>query len=154
MVLSGDTIYVKDSLTTAELPYLYNGQVVLPLGTEVGTYQDTLQVSSASGECSQTVVLTIIVRQPDAVDNVGFTTLNIRPTAVSRNEIVYIDNDFTASQRAEMTIDMYDMLGHRMDVNIPETGVITISNFPCAGVYTIRITTSEQVFIGRVIVKN
>ena len=153
-VLSNDTIYVKDSLTTAELPYLYNGQEVLPLGTAEGTYQDTLKISGAGSGCTQIVVLTIIVRQPDAVDNVGFTTLHIRPTAVSRNEIVYIDNDFTASQRAEMTIDMYDMLGHRMDVNIPETGVITISNFPCAGVYTIRITTSEQTFIGRVIVKN
>ncbi len=153
-VLSGDTIYVQDSTTTAQLPYLYNGQVVLALGTPEGTYQDTLEISSASGECSQIVVLTITVRQSDAVDNVGYTSLRIRPTVVSRNEIVYIDNDFTAAQRAEMTIEMFDMLGHHIEVQIPETGAITISNFPCAGVYTILISTSEQTFIGRVIVKN
>lgn len=153
-VLSGDTLFVKDTITTDELPYLYNGEVILPLETPEGVHTDTVEVKSESGACSQIVILTITVRQPDAVDNVGYTGLVIRPNVVRRNEIVTIGNDFSPSERAEMTVEMFDMLGHRMDVRIPETGAITIGNFPSAGIYTVRISTGEQTFIGRIVVKN
>lgn len=153
-VLSGDTLYVKDTTTTAQLPYMYNGEVILPIETPEGVYTDAIEVKSESGKCSQIVVLTITVRQPDAVDNIGYNSLQIRPNAVSRGETVYIDNDFSASERAEMNVEMFDMLGHRMEVRIPETGAITISDFPSAGVYTVRISTGEQTYIGRIVVKN
>ena len=153
-VLTNDTAFVNDSITTAQLPYLYAGEVILPLDTKEGIYHDTIEVKSESGTCSQIVVLTITVRQADAVDNVGYHTLQIRPNAVRRDETVYIDNSFTASERAEMTVEMFDMLGHRMDVRIPQSGAITISDFPAAGIYTVRISTGEQTYIGRIVVKN
>lgn len=153
-VLSGDTLHVTDEITTDQLPYMYNGEVVLPLDTKEGVYTDTLDVKSETGKCSQTVILTVTVRQPDAVDNIGYNSLQIRPNAISRGETVYIEHDFSASERAEMTIEMFDMLGHRMEVRIPETGAITISDFPSAGVYTVRISTDEQTYIGRIVVKN
>ena len=153
-VLEGDTLFVNDTITTAELPYLYNGEVILGIDTEEGVYSDTIEVKSESGKCSQIVVLTVTVRMAEAVDNVGYNTLRIRPNAVTRGETVFIDNDFTATERADMHIEMFDMLGHRMTVQVPETGAVTISDFPMAGVYTVRISTGEQTYIGRIVVKN
>lgn len=153
-VLSGDTLHVTDEITTDQLPYMYNGEVILPLDTKEGVYTDTVEVKSETGKCSQTVILTVTVRQADAVDNIGYNSLQIRPNAISRGETVYIEHDFSASERAEMNVEMFDMLGHRMDVRVPETGAITISNFPSAGIYTVRISTGEQTYIGRIVVKN
>lgn len=153
-VFTGDTLHIADEITTDQLPYEYAGEEVLPLGTTEGFHVDTIEVKSETGNCTQVVILTITVRQTDALDNVKYATLQIRPNVIQRGETVRIENDFSASDRAEMTLNMFDMLGHRIELNIPEEGAITLSDFPSAGVYVVRLSTSEQIYIGRIVVKN
>ncbi len=153
-VFTGDTLRVVDDITTDQLPYEYNDEIILPVGTQEGTYTDTVNVKSETGNCEQVVILTVTVRQPEALDNVKYATLHLRPNAIQRGETVSIENDFSAAERAEMTVNMFDMLGHRLEVNVPKEGAITISDFPSAGVYVVRISTTEQIYIGRVVVRN
>lgn len=150
-----DTVVVDTTITVEELPYFYeNTSITYPRGTEPGKYVDTITVAGADEHCDYVLIHSLTIRGGDAVDNVGYHTLQIRPNAVRRDETVYIDNSFTASERAEMTIEMFDMVGHRMEVSVPESGAITISDFPGAGVYTVRISTGKQTYIGRIVVKN
>lgn len=150
-----DTVKVDTTITVEDLPYFYeNTSITYPRGTEPNTYVDTITVTGGGEQCDYVLIHTLVVRGGEGVDNVRFADLLIRPNVVRRGEVVYIDNDFTSSERAEMRIEMFDMVGHRMDIQVPEAGAIMISDFPTAGVYTVRISTFEQTYIGRIIVKN
>lgn len=154
-VLQSDTLFVKDSITVDQLPYYYQDKLILDVNAEVGVHHDTLTIESQSGACRQVVVLEIEVTLGDALEEVAYASLTLNPTLVRCGETVVVENEFSAAERASMQITLFDMVNHRILIDVPESGPITINDIPCvAGVYIVRITTQNQTYIGRIVVKN
>ncbi|MGM9809530.1 MAG: hypothetical protein ACI30J_01495 [Paludibacteraceae bacterium] len=154
-VITTDTLYLADTIGIEDLPYLYNGEVVLEdTVSAAGIYHRVLVVAGDS--CSQVVDFTItVLPKPEGFnETVASHQLTIRPNIITRSEYVTVVNNFSASERAMMKVELCDILGHTLPVSVPQTGDITIGDFPAAGVYTLRITTDSQTFVGQIIVQN
>lgn len=153
-VITTDTIYIADTIGIEDLPYLYNGEVVLEDSVSAGIYHRSMEIAGDS--CSQVVDFTITVMpKQEGISEVAATRqLQIRPNVITRSQYVTVVNDFTASERATMKMELCDILGHTLPVSVPQTGAITIGDFPAAGVYTLRITTDTQTYVGQIIVQN
>ena len=66
-VVNGETIYVKDTITTSELPYEYMS-LYYDMATAPGVYTETIEVVAEN--CKDVIVHTLVVELADAVENI------------------------------------------------------------------------------------
>lgn len=150
-----DTIRIDTTINAADLPYFYPGtSVTYPIGTAAGVYTDTVLVQAGNGGCDYLLIHRLEIRGTESIGNLTGASLQLRPTLLNRNEKVYIDNRFTPAEKATLRIEVYDMVGHTVDIHVDMQETICLSNFPAAGIYSVRITTESGIYIGRVVVKN
>ena len=155
-VLSGDTTRVEDTITTADLPYEYQGKVY-PVGTAAGVYVDTFVVSNEN--CDNVIILTLTIEEIVGVDNLRISDLIMVPNPVAIGEELYVGADFTSEELEDMIVEVFNVTGQC--VYRQESAQLSIVNSQFvitglhqAGVYMVNITTATgSRYHGKVIVK-
>ena len=150
-VINGDTTYVEKRIKQDELPYeymdLYYGEA-----TEPGTYVETIVTEAKN--CKDVIIHTLIVDVADAIDNVNTTDLTLIPNPVKANNTLYVEADFSSSERKDMLIEVFNAVGQRVFVDTPVTESIQITGLNESGVYVVRVITGTgAVYQGKVVVQ-
>ncbi|MBQ8721298.1 MAG: T9SS type A sorting domain-containing protein [Paludibacteraceae bacterium] len=149
LVLKSDTAYVKNEITTEDLPFeyesLYYDENTLP-----GTYVDTIVVKLDNME--YVVIHTLIVNLSDAIDNVMIKDLVMVPNPLRANQTLYILNDFTIEERIGLYVEVFDAKGQRVLIDEPRNYPITIDYLDQSGIYVVRIITGTgTVYTGKIL---
>lgn len=151
-VLSGDTTKVKQKITTADLPYEYEGKVY-PVGTKPGVYVDTIVVSTEN--CDNVVILTLTIEAVSVdVDGIVLTDLTMVPNPVRVYEELTILGEFSDSEQNGLVVKVFNTVGQKVYESEPESYPITINGLEQRGVYIVQIVTGTGVVHkGKVIVE-
>jgi hypothetical protein len=155
-VLSGDTMRVEETITTADLPYEYQGKVY-PVGTAAGVYVDTFVVSNE--HCDNVIILTLTIEEIVGVDNLRISDLIMVPNPVAIGEELYVGADFTSEELEDMTVEVFNVTGqcvYRLESaqHSIVNSQFVITGLHQAGVYMVNITTATgSRYHGKVIVK-
>lgn len=150
-VLNGETIQVVDTITTAELPYDYM-DLHYDVATAPGTYKETIVIEAEN--CKDIIEHTLVVVLADAIDNVEQTDLMLIPNPVNANSTLYVEADFTANERKDMLVEVFNAVGQRVYAETPVVYPIAIDGLTERGVYVVRIITGEgTMYQGKVVVK-
>ncbi len=148
--LSDDTVFVKQKITTNDLPYTFASKVY-DENTEVGVYTDEVFVEH--NNCSSVVVLTLEVGEPVGVENIALTDLLLYPNPVSVGESIYIEGDFSQEELNGMYVEVYTMLGSCIYSAQFSTfnSQLSIGN---RGLYIVRLVAGNgTIYQGKIIVK-
>ncbi len=151
VVIKSDTTYVEFEITTEDLPYDYE-TIHYDENTPPGTYVDTILISHDNVDYVIIHTLTIILA--DAIDNVSVTSLSIVPNPLKVNQVLYIDNEFTAEEQNGLVVEVFDILAQRVYADVSMDYPIAIEGLTQAGVYVVRITTGiGTIYQGKVLVE-
>ncbi len=153
-VLSADTTFVTNEITTDELPFEY-GTLYYDENTQPGTYVDTLDIQNEDGS-KYVIIHTLIVREATgvAVDNIDANTLIMYPNPVSANTTLYVSAEFTSEEREGLYVEVFNAIGQRVYVDTPSIYPVQINGLSERGIYMVRITTGTgKLYQGKVLVK-
>jgi hypothetical protein len=150
-VTSGETTYVKDTITTDELPYEYM-DLYYDIATAPGVYKETIEIGAEN--CKDIIVHTLVVLLADDVENVEALDLVLVPNPVKANNTLYVDAEFTVNERKGMLVEVFNAVGQLVVEDTPEVYPVAIKGLSERGVYIVRIITGEgNVYQGKVIVQ-
>ena len=142
-VLTVDTV-----ITTDQLPFIYEGEVILDANTPAGTYTKELEVE---GTCT-TIKLSIQVDQLSAIDGVTMGDVCLYPTIVEVGGAINLE--LGTMNPNDMTVEVYDALGKRIATYQPTTQVMTLKDFQTSGVFIIKVSSAKgEAFVEHVLVK-
>ena len=96
-VLDSRKKYGSNKIDVKELPYVLNGEELLPVGTAEGTYTKTVMLP-----CGQATI-TIIVGQGSALENINSNSANIRKVVVDDKVFIIVNETW------------YDVLGNKVE---------------------------------------
>ena len=151
-VLSADTTYVTNEITTNDLPFEYE-TLYYDENTQPGTYVDTLVIDNEDGS-KYVIIHTLIVHLYDAVDNISIKDLIMYPNPVAINSTLSVVAEFTSEERDGLFVEVFNAIGQRVYVDSPIVYPIQISGLIERGVYLVRITTGNgDLYQGKVVVK-
>ena len=123
----------------------------------VYTEADTVEVMrpGMDGDCDSLRVLVItVIPDPEAIENVEMSKLVLRPSLLTVGQTVRADYNFTAADLASLKVEVYDIIGRKVEARTYNEKPVIIDAFHAAGVYTIRITSGTGLnLVGRVIVR-
>ena len=153
MVLNGDTTEITKRITASDLPY-ENKELGLYYGveTKAGEYTDIIKYEAEN--CEEIIIHKLIVEVADAIDYVRTKDLILVPNPVNANSTLYVEADFTANERKDMLVEVFNTIGQRVYAETFEVDPIAINGLTERGVYVVRIITGEgTIYQGKVIVK-
>lgn len=143
---------VAVSVAQNKLPYT-NLTLTVPKGTELGTYDYTINAQTALG-CDSTIYLTLTVTKADGLSNVLVNDLTLLPNVVKKGGQVFLQTSFSSALREGMDIRLYDALGRLITTYKPSlSGRMSFVMPFDSGLYFMRISTQDgQVYSGKVVV--
>lgn len=151
-VLSSDTTYVEKEITTDDLPYEYE-TLIYDETTQPGTYVDTIVVTMEDGS-EYVIVHTLTIVLADAVQSVDFIDLMLVPNPLTVNSTLYINAEFSASEREGLVVEVFNSVGQIIYRDEPTEYPITVAGLNQRGLYIVRILTAEgKSYSGKVIVE-
>ena len=104
--------------------------------------------------CHSTHTLTLFVKEPVGLVQVSNSEFTLYPNPVKRYGEVMLDGNFTEIEIKGMVVEVYNSLGQSVKTIRPVSMPVRIEGFDAAGVYIVRVTTSDnRVVYGKVIVK-
>lgn len=138
-------------IDASELPYTFACKE-FPVGTQSGKY---VVECKTVNDCDSIINLNLVVNGGTGVDNVNHSeALILTPNPVEPGQMITVDYDFTADQLKGINLMVLNSVGQVVSVSTPEGAPVAFNAPQTAGVYTVRIiTTDKQVLIGRFIVK-
>ncbi len=139
VALPNGTIY--DTITTAQLPYVLDGEELLPEGTEAGVYEKTITRDNV------TFTLVIVVDYADAVANIFANSLALEPNLVGVGQPVQVVGTFSNAEVEVITAT--GAIAFRQQFN----GQVTLPGMPAAGIYLVRLTNKTGTYHGKLVVK-
>ena len=139
VALPNGTIY--DTITTAQLPYVLDGEELLPEGTEAGVYEKTITRDNV------TFTLVIVVDYADAVANIFANSLALEPNLVGVGQPVQVVGTFSNAEVEVITAT--GAIAFRQQYN----GQVTLPGMPAAGIYLVRLTDKTGTYHGKLVVK-
>lgn len=139
MVAGADqTIY--DKISVEELPYVLNGEELLPVGTLEGVYTKKLELSCG------TMTAVITVGEATGVDNVFVNSLALAPNIVGVGQSTSIHGNFSA----DAVLEVYQTTGALV---VRSNEVRTVPGMPTAGVYMVVVKSGDQLYQSMLIVQ-
>lgn len=135
------TYELSDTVSSTNLPYVLNGQELLPVGTGRGQYTRTITLG-----CGEAVI-TINVDHADAVDNIFANSLALEPNLVGVGQPVQVVGTFSNAEVEVITAT--GAVAFRQQYN----GQITLPGMPTAGIYLVRLTDATGVYNAKLVVK-
>lgn len=143
LMVAGADMMMQDSIAVDQLPYVLDGEELLPVGTAEGVY--TKEVTLLCGKAT----LTITVGEPTGLHSVFANTLAIAPNPVSVGQDIKVLGTFSSNAVVEVITTTGACIYRQENVQTP----VIIPGLPIAGVYMVTITDNEQVFQTKLIVK-
>ena len=139
MVAGADqTIY--DKIDVSELPYVLNGEELLPVGTPEGVYTKDVELSCG------TMTAVITVGEATGVDNVFVNSLALAPNIVGVGQSTSIHGNFSA----DAVLEVYQATGALV---VRSNEVRTVPGMPTAGVYLVVVKSGDQLYQSMLIVQ-
>ena len=107
------------------------------------------------GDGSEEIIIhKLIVEVADAIDYVRTKDLILVPNPVNANSTLYVEADFTANERKDMLVEVFNAVGQCVYAETPVVYPIAIDGLTERGVYVVRIITGEgTMYQGKVVVK-
>lgn len=148
-----DTIKLDTMVYTTDLPFIYEGQVVVDKDADPGLYQGTLSLLSDGTNCGTLVVYNVEVKLPEGINNITAHELIVRPNYIMAGEHVMLD--LGATDRSGMVVKVYDSTGKLVHTTMPAvTGAVELDAFHTSGVYMINVSNKYgYTAVGRVVVR-
>lgn len=143
LMVAGADMTMQDSIAVDQLPYVLDGEELLPVGTAEGVY--TKEVTLLCGKAT----LTITVGEPTGLHSVFANTLAIAPNPVSVGQDIKVLGTFSSNAVVEVITTTGACIYRQENVQSP----VIIPGLPIAGVYMVTVTDNEQVFQTKLIVK-
>ena len=149
LTVAEQTVLKTDTtLLTTELPFIFHGKEVLGAETAEGNYDTTLVIEGTP--CDTICELHIVVKMPDGITNVDAGNLHLYPTVIAAGEKV----NLYLTIGGDVVVTLSDMMGNVVATYQPKTTHIVLDEFYTAGVYLVRLTSSNgDAATGKVIVK-
>ncbi len=138
---------MEDSIKLEELPYVLNGQEIFGTDTPEGVITTTVNLGCGD------VTLILTVGTPTALNNVYVNNLALAPNPVHVGENVQVLSHFTKAQMQQMVVEVYNGTGALVNRTMPKATPVVIESLPAAGVYMVRITTGDDTYQSKLIVK-
>lgn len=139
MVAGADqTIY--DKISVEELPYVLNGEELLPVGTPEGVYTKDVELTCG------TMKAVITVGEATGVDNVFVNSLALAPNIVGVGQSTSILGNFSA----DAVLEVYQATGALV---VRSNEVRTVPGMPTAGVYMVVVKSGDQLYQSMLIVQ-
>lgn len=135
---ANNTIY--DNITSADLPYVLNGEELLPVGTTDGTYTKLIDLSCG------TITAVITVGQVTDVNSVYQNSLALAPNLVTVGQETNVYGSFDE----DAVLEVYHTTG-ALVYRSANTNVVP--GLPTAGVYMVTVKSNNQVFQSMLIVQ-
>lgn len=132
------TIY--DNITSADLPYVLNGEELLPVGTTDGTYTKLIDLSCG------TITAVITVGKVTDVNSVYQNSLALAPNLVTVGQETNVYGSFDE----DAVLEVYHTTG-ALVYRSANTNVVP--GLPTAGVYMVTVKSNNQVFQSMLIVQ-
>lgn len=132
------TIY--DNITSADLPYVLNGEELLPVGTTDGTYTKLIDLSCG------TITAVITVGKVTDVNSVYQNSLALAPNLVTVGQETNVYGSFDE----DAVLEVYHTTG-ALVYRSANTNVVP--GLPTAGVYMVTVKSKNQVFQSMLIVQ-
>lgn len=145
LFVADESGYIYDSVYMNQLPYIYDGKVLLEENTADGYYE--FPVKSAAGIC--TITLRVRVMLPTGIEQTSAESITIAPNPVRVGEPIHI---LTATDlSAEFEAAMYNATG-QLVYNIGQP-TNTLPALPTAGIYTLRLHTRQGTYQTKLLVQ-
>lgn len=136
------TFVLNDSVSPENLPYVLNGEEILPVGTEEGIYTRTINLNC--GEAT----LVITVGNPQGINNTFVNSLAVMPNPAQVGEPIRILGTFD-----DATVEVTSATGALVYTAQNLINPITIPGMPVAGVYLIRLRENGRIYQAKLMVK-
>lgn len=145
LFVADESGYIYDSVYMNQLPYIYDGEVLIEEGTADGYYE--FPIESAAGIC--TITLRVRVMLPTGIEQASAGGITIAPNPVRVGEPIHILTNTNLSDEFEAT--MYNATG-QLVYRISEQAT-TLPALPTASIYTLRIRTRQGLFQTKLLVQ-
>ena len=132
------TIY--DNITSADLPYVLNGEELLPVGTTDGTYTKLIDLSCG------TITAVITVGKVTDLNSVYQNSLALAPNLVTVGQETNVYGSFDE----DAVLEVYHTTG-ALVYRSANTNVVP--GLPTSGVYMVTVKSNNQVFQSMLIVQ-
>ncbi len=143
LMVAGEDLVLRDSVTTDKLPYILNGEELLDADTQEGLY--TKVVDMRCGE----VTLIITVGKPTGINNLFVSSLALAQNPVAVGQDIKILGSFAA----DATLDVISATGGRVYHSAHLSAPVIIPGLPTAGVYLVVVKSGTDVLQSKLIVK-
>lgn len=137
--------YFYDTINVEDLPYIYEGEQLIPAGAEAKDYVFPLE--SVNEDCNPE--LHVHVWMQTALPNINALQLSVAPNPVQAGEALHIVTDIPAG--GEFSATVFNAIGQE---------VYTVSEFTTelpalytSGIYMVRVQSGKQLYEGKILVK-
>ncbi len=136
LLVAGADLALTDQITVDELPYVINGEELLPIATTEGTYQRTINLNCGLA------TITITVGNASALPQVNVNELMVSPNPVQVGQSFYVSGNFGSD--ASMVIVNVD--GQIVYSAASVASPVLVPGVPAGGVYMVYVTTPNAVY--------
>ena len=136
------TYLITDTVSVSNLPYVLNGQEILPAGTAEGVYTEKITLNC--GEAN----LVITVGKAQGISSVYVNTLAVTPNPAAVGEPVNVLGSYSNAD-VEVLSATGAVVYKAQELSSP----IVLPGLPAAGVYFIRLAEGDQIYQARLLVK-
>ena len=143
LMVAGEDLVLRDSITTDKLPYVLNGEELLGADTQEGLY--TKIVDLRCGE----VTLVITVGKPTGINNIFVSSLALAQNPVAVGQDIKVLGSFAA----DATLDVISATGGHVYHSAHLSAPVVIPGLPTAGVYLVVVKSGTDVLQSKLIVK-
>ncbi len=143
LMVAGADMTMQDSIAVDQLPYVLDGEELLPVGTAEGIY--TKEVKLLCG----TATLTITVGEPTGLHSVFASSLAIAPNPVEVGQDIRVLGSFAA----DAVVEVVSTTGARIYYAENVLSPVIIPGIPVSGAYLVTVTSNGQVFQSKLIVR-
>ena len=140
LLVAGADQQIYDDITSEELPYILNGEELLPVGTAPGTYTHLVDLSCG------TITAVISVDKGLNINNVFCNSLALAPNLVSVGQETTVIGSFAPNAVMEVYHYTGALIYRSNDVH-------TVPGMPAAGVYMVTVQSGNQLYQSTLIVQ-
>ncbi|MDY2942573.1 MAG: fibronectin type III domain-containing protein [Paludibacteraceae bacterium] len=144
LLVVGESLQLTDTISVSELPYVLNGEELLPEGTAEGVYTKTIELS-----CGKATIA-ITVGEPMGIGTTFVNTLALTPNPAKVGEPVQV---ITTAMMNNATLDVISSTGtviyHADNLCKP----LIVPGIPAAGVYLVRVEADGNVYQAKLMVQ-
>ena len=144
LLVVGESLQLTDTISVSELPYVLNGEELLPEGTAEGVYTKTIDLS-----CGKATIA-ITVGEPMGIGSTFANTLGIAPNPAKVGEPIQVITSDVLNNATLYVISSTGVVIYHAD-NLCKPMIVP--GIPTAGVYLVRVEAEGNVYQAKLMVQ-